>query len=113
LLEDEHNAAAIIGGDYIARREKNLGENSNSGKKSKMFIQPARATHLMKSIRIDLQKDVWADLEESVAVEPLEGTSEWVKLRILHITYENHVGTRDPDTIVKFYFDGREPEILE
>ncbi len=82
-------------------------------KNNRLFVQPARATHLMRTIRIDLKKDAWGHLEESVAVEPLEGTEEWVKLRILQIKYENHVGTREPDTIVKFYFDGREPEIIE
>jgi len=77
----------------------------------KLFIEPTRKTHLMQSISISMQETLWSSAKERVVIEPLEATIVYVDLKIGHCRYVGNIG-RTKDTKVRFYFDGRNPIIL-
>lgn len=64
----------------------------------------------MKSIRIDMHEDTWLSVEESVAIEPMKAGKCFVDLQIYHCVYKGRSG-QTTSQIVRFYFDGRDPEI--
>jgi len=75
-----------------------------------LFLQVNRHTHLMNSIRIDSATDEYSPLDESVAVEPIEGTNDWVILNVYYMNYKKQSKTVYK---VKFYFNSnKQPEIL-
>jgi hypothetical protein len=80
--------------------------------KTQLVVEAPRVTHLMKSVRIDLTpSDHILPIYESVAIEPLTGSSNFVDIKIYKMNYRTNTAYKPG--IVRFYFDGRPPKVIE
>lgn len=77
-----------------------------------LHIDVASVTRLLKSVRVNLiAADNKHNVYESVAIEPLEGSRNFVDLKI-YFQNNRKTSTFSPG-IVRFYFDGRDPKVVK
>lgn len=73
-------------------------------------LNVAHHSPFMNSITVDIRNEEYSPVEETVAIEPVEGTNEYVILSVYRLNYKKNI---KESYTVKFYFDlNKEPEIL-
>ena len=79
-----------------------------------VYLKAIAEQEEMKGISISVARDELSGAEQSVFIRPMGGSNSHVDLSVRHTVVEHgRPVIRDNNCkLVRFYYDGREPEIL-